>query len=100
MEPTGTQSTYSRKNSRRRPRTRKLGYKYNDKSIKCPNFKRVTRSTHGQLILICCMNDKVNLGYDVSPCMRFTTTQEMHDYIEVMCEDCYESCPIYKTFGL
>ncbi len=75
-----------------------MGFKYDDKAIRCPTFKRVIKTTNGQFIGIECDALRLNLGFEVSPCIRLKTSADLKDYIEIFCEDCFESCPYHKAY--
>lgn len=76
-----------------------MGFKYYDADIICPLFKRVTRTSKGNVILLSCENDAINLGFDVDVAFRFQTSREMKDYMEIFCKDLYQTCPLYEKFA-
>ena len=74
-----------------------MGYKYNAKKIRCPLFIRVVKTTKGQFIGIECSPVDVNLGFDVAPVIRLNTSQDLKDYTDIFCKDCYDTCPYFKA---
>lgn len=74
-----------------------MGYKYNAKKVTCPLFTRVVKTTHGQFIGIECEPIEIHLGFTVSPVVRIETSEELKDYTEIFCKDCFEDCPYYKA---
>ena len=76
-----------------------MGFKYYDADIICPLYKRVTRTNKGQVILLSCHNDAVNLGFTADPSLRFRNSRDLKDYIEIFCKDCYKTCPLYEKFA-
>ena len=76
-----------------------LGFKYNDKAVRCPLYSNVVCTTNGKFIGVCCGNLRYNLGFDAMPAMRFRSLSELDDYTDVFCKDRYEQCVMYKSFA-
>lgn len=74
-----------------------MGYKYNDKRIRCPLFHGVVKTTNSQFIGIECEALDVNLGFKVIPVLRLRNTEDLKDYTELFCDDLYEQCPYYQA---
>lgn len=74
-----------------------MGFKYDDKAIKCPLFRRVVKTTRGQFIGIQCEEFNVKLGFDASPVVRLRTSDDLSDYTGLFCKDLYIDCPFYKS---
>ena len=74
-----------------------MGFKYDDKAIKCPLFRRVVKTTRGQFIGIQCeeFNDK-KLGFDAAPVVRLHTSEDLSDFTGLFCKEFYTDCPCFK----
>ena len=67
------------------------------KAIKCPLFRNVIRTNKGQFQGVECIQDQ-NLGFDVTHIVRLRNKEDLRDYLEIFCEDLYETCPYYQAF--
>lgn len=75
-----------------------MGYKFDDRQIKCPIFCNVIRTKGGQFIGIECLHIETNLGFEVSHTLRLENSGELHDYLAIFCKDLYETCPYYQAY--
>ena len=75
-----------------------MGYKFDDKEIKCPIFTNVVRTQKGQFIGIECLQAEVNLGFDVSHTLRLHNSNDLRDYLDIFCRDRYETCPYFRAY--
>lgn len=76
-----------------------MGFKFSDTNIICPLFKRVTKTSRGNLILISCEIERFNLGFEADVGLRFKTSKELKDFTELFCKECYQECPLFKNFA-
>ena len=76
-----------------------MGFKYNDKAIRCPIFKRVVKTTNGKFVGVVCTECRFDLGFKADPCIRFADMQELNDFVELFCADCFERCPYYTVYS-
>lgn len=75
-----------------------MGFKYDDRAIKCPLFMSVLKTTNEDFVGIQCENSELNLGFDVIELMRFKTFQDLKEYTWIYCQDCYTACQQYKKY--
>lgn len=74
-----------------------MGFKYDDKAIKCPFYKNVVCTTNGKFIgIVCAYFGEINLGFEADTCIRFKSLQDVKDYTKLYCKSCYEQCRFYK----
>lgn len=74
-----------------------MGFKYESTSIKCPLYRNVVRTTKGQFQGIECGQDE-KLGFDAAHMIRLKNREDLQDFLEIFCEDMYETCPIYQYY--
>lgn len=75
-----------------------MGYKYDDKYIKCPFYKRVVTNSNKRFIGIECLSLPVNLGFDADHIVRLKNMQDLYDYTDIFCKDQYTTCPYYQSY--
>lgn len=75
-----------------------MGFKYDDKCIVCPLYKRVVRTRKGAFLGIECEELPVNLGFDTTRCIRLRNSEELRAYTEVFCKGYYDTCPYYQAY--
>ena len=75
----------------------KVGFKFESTTIKCPLYRNVVRTNKGQFQGVECAKEE-HLGFDATHIIRLRNREELRDYLEIFCEDMYESCPIYQYY--
>ena len=73
----------------------KMDFKNLDKKAKCPLYDHIVRTSKGQFIGIVCEYAPVSVGFDLKRVTRVKDSQDLNDFFEIFCADCYESCPAY-----
>lgn len=75
-----------------------MDFKNLDKKAKCPLYDHIIRTNKGQFIGIVCAYEPVSVGFDVKRVTRVRDSQDLKDFFEIFCADCFKSCPAYISY--